>query len=173
MKQPPVTHGESSIAEQIARAARREGPGFDPTVLGITLSLLRASAELERAHVAELSPYRLTTSQFNVLTVLDRADEPLTMGRLGQAISVLPANLTSVVDALARREYVERLANERDRRSSLVRITESGRAFLRDFLPGHWAHLQRLMSDLRPEERTQLHSLLERFVESLRLSRSG
>jgi DNA-binding MarR family transcriptional regulator len=156
-----------SIAEQIALAADREGPDFDTAVLGLTLALFRTTTAFERAHVAELLPHGLNIGQLNILTVLDRAAEPLTMGALGQAVSVLPANLTGVVDGLVGRGYVERIPNPSDRRSFLIRIGKVGRSFLRKFLPGHWAHLQKLMSDLTPAQRRQLQSLLGKFLESI------
>ncbi|MDT5314696.1 MAG: hypothetical protein QOE74_3716, partial [Mycobacterium sp.] len=109
----------------------------------------------------------LNIGQLNILTVLDRATEPLTMGALGQAVSVLPANLTGVVDGLVGRGYVERIPNPSDRRSLLIRIGKGGRSFLRKFLPGHWAHLQHLMSDMTPAQRRQLQSLLGKFLESI------
>jgi DNA-binding MarR family transcriptional regulator len=156
-----------SITEQIAQAASREGPDFDPTVLGLTLAMFRTATAFERAHVAELLPHGLNTSQLNILTVLDRAPEALTMGALSQAVSVRPANLTGVVDGLARRGYVERISNPNDRRSFLIQIGAHGRVFLRKFLPGHWAHLHKLMDDLTPRQKQQLESLLERFLESI------
>ncbi|AFC42738.1 MarR family transcriptional regulator [Mycobacterium intracellulare MOTT-02] len=156
-----------SIAEEIARAADREDPGFDTAVLGLTLALFRTATAFERAHVSELLPHDLNISQLNILTVLDRASEPLTMGALGQAVSVLPANLTGVVDGLARRGYVERITNPDDRRSFLIRIGKPGRAFLRKFLPGHWAYLQTLMSDLTPPQKRQLQTLLGKFYDSI------
>jgi DNA-binding MarR family transcriptional regulator len=156
-----------SIAEQIALAADREGPDFDPAVLGLTLSLFRTATAFERAHVTELLPHGLSIIQLNILTVLDRAREPLTMGALGQAVSVLPANLTGVVDGLVSQGYVERIPNPNDRRSFLIRIGKTGRSFLRKFLPGHWAHLHNLMSDLTPTQRRQLQSLLGKFLESI------
>jgi DNA-binding MarR family transcriptional regulator len=156
-----------SITEQIAQAASREGPEFDTTVLGLTLAMVRTATAFERAHAAELLPHGLNTSQLNILTVLDRAPEALTMGALGQAVSVRPANLTGVVDGLARRGFVERVPNPNDRRSNLMQIGAQGRTFLRKFLPGHWVHLNKLMDDLTPRQKQQLESLLERFLESI------
>lgn len=156
-----------SITEQIAQAADREGPDFDTTVLALTLTMFRTATAFERAHAAELLPHGLNTSQLNILTVLDRSPEPMTMGALGQAVSVRPANLTGVVDALAQRDYVERISNPDDRRSLLIRISTQGRTFLRKFLPGHWTYLHRLMDDLSPTQQRQLQSLLERFLQSI------
>ncbi|MCV7241535.1 MarR family transcriptional regulator [Mycobacterium mantenii] len=156
-----------SITEQVALAANHEGPDFDTTVLGLTLAMVRTATAFERAHAVELQPHGLNTAQLNILTVLDRAPEPVTMGALGQAVSVRPANLTGVVNELARRGYVERISNPNDRRSFLIQIGKKGRAFLRKFLPGHWAYLHKLMDGLTPKQKAQLESLLERFLASI------
>jgi DNA-binding MarR family transcriptional regulator len=164
---PRASRTPPSITEQIAQAADREGPDFDTTVLALTLTMFRTATAFERAHAAELTPHGLNTSQLNILTVLDRSPEPLTMGALGQAVAVRPANLTAVVDALAQRDYVERISNPDDRRSFLIRIGTQGRGFLRKFLPGHWTYLHRLMGDLTPTQQRELQSLLERFLDSI------
>jgi DNA-binding MarR family transcriptional regulator len=164
---PRTPRTPPSITEQIVQASDREGPDFDTTVLALTLTMFRTATAFERAHAAELLPHGLNTSQLNILTVLDRSPEPLTMGALGEAVSVRPANLTGVVDALVGRRYVERISNPDDRRSFLIRISAKGRAFLRKFLPGHWMYLHRLMDSLTPRQQRQLQSLLERFLESI------
>jgi DNA-binding MarR family transcriptional regulator len=139
----------------------------DPTVLALTLSLYRAMAAFDRAEAAELAPHGLNVSQLNILTVLHRAERPLTMGELGQAVSVRPANLTGVVDGLTRRSLVERQINPYDRRSYLITETPAGQQFLADFLPGHWQHLDRLTRGLAGEERALLVDLLERLRQSV------
>lgn len=160
--------GEYSVSEQVSRALAREGPGFDPLLLTLTLSLIRAGADFERAHVRELAPHGLTTGQFNVLTVLDRAEGAMTMGEVGQAVSVRPANLTGVVDVLARRGLVAREPHPTDRRASNVRLTQQGRDFLGPFLQEHWRYLGRLFAGLTLREREDLGRLLEAFHESVR-----
>lgn len=164
---PGSSRTPPSIAAQIALAANREGPDFDATVLALTLIMFRTAAAFERAHSAELLPQGLSISQLNVLTVLDRATEPMTMGALGQAVSVQPTNLTGVVHSLVGRKFIERIANPEDRRSLLVSISSQGRSFLRKFLPGHWRYLHTLMDGLTSTQKRQLVSLLERFLESI------
>ncbi len=137
----------------------------DPTAL--TLTLYRAMTAFDRAESAGLAPHGLTVSQLNILTVLHRAERPLTMGELGQAVSVRPANLTGVVDGLTRRSLVERQINPYDRRSYLITPTAAGQQFLADFLPGHRQHLERLLGGLSGEERTLLADLLERLRRSV------
>lgn len=157
----------ASVPWQVARTSEEYGAGFEPSVLSLTLTLFRAVTAYERAHGSELSPHGLTTSHLNIMTVLHRANRSLTMGELGHAVSVRPANLTGVVDALVRRGFVERLSNPEDRRSYLIANTEEGEAFLSGFLPGHWRYLEALTSGLSNDERIQLAGLLERLRESV------
>ncbi|MGH3661482.1 MAG: MarR family winged helix-turn-helix transcriptional regulator [Micromonosporaceae bacterium] len=163
----PSTDFDLSISDQVDRTAKEYGPDFDPTVLALTLTLYRTMTVLDRAHAAELAPHRLTLSQFNILNVLHRAAKPLTMGELGQAVSVRPANLTGVIDTLAKRSLVERELNPDDRRSFLVGITDAGEEFLGRFLPRHWRYLEALTSGLTERQRTQLTGLLDRLHDSV------
>jgi DNA-binding MarR family transcriptional regulator len=157
----------TTVPGQVAREGARQDQHFDPTVLSLTLTLYRALTAYDRAQAGELAPHGLTTSHLNILTVLHRVERPLTMGELGRAVSVRPANLTGVVDALTRRGLIERRVNPDDRRSYLVATTAAGEAFLADFLPGHWETLKRLTSGLDRDEQAQLSALLQRFRESV------
>jgi DNA-binding MarR family transcriptional regulator len=157
----------STVEWQVAHAAQEHGAGIDPGVLALTLTLYRAMTAFDRAEAAELTPHGLTVSQLNILTVLHQAERPMTMGELGHAVSVRPANLTGVVDGLTRRSLVERQINPYDRRSYLITKTPAGEDFLSAFLPGHWRHLDRLMRGLDGNERALLADLLERLRESV------
>ena len=160
----------ASVRWQVARAAEQQGSAFDPTALALTLTLYRTMWVFDQASAAELAPHGLTVSQFHILAVLHRAEHPLTMGELGRAVSVRPANLTGVVDALARRSLVDRQINPVDRRSYLIANTASGEEFLGRFLPGHWRYLDALTSGLSAEERQLLTDLLGRLRGSVEAS---
>lgn len=162
-----VGDAEMSIDEQVTRTAAQFGPDFDPTVLTLVMTLYRTMAVFDRAHAAELSPHGLTLVQFNAMSVLHRGGEPMTMGELAQAVSLRPANLTSLVDGLVRRGLVDRELNPEDRRSFLVRVSRSGEEFLADFLPGHWRHLDALAGGLTGRQRGQLTTLLDRLARSV------
>jgi DNA-binding MarR family transcriptional regulator len=157
----------TTVEGQVASESARQDGDFDPGVLSLTLTLYRALTAYDRAQAGELAPHGLTTGHLNILTVLHRVDGPLTMGELGRAVSVRPANLTGFVDALTGRGLIERRINPDDRRSYLVATTEAGEAFLADFLPGHWRTLKRLTGGLGEDEQRQLSVLLERFRESV------
>ena len=161
------TQDETSVPWQVSRAAEQHGEEFDPTLLALTLTLYRTMWAFDRVSAAELAPHGFTVSQFHILAVLHRAEHPLTMGELGRAVSVRPANLTGVVDALTRRSLIERQVNPTDRRSFLIRNTAAGEDFLVRFLPGHWQYLQTMMAGLSREQRVQLTDLLGRLHTSV------
>ncbi|ODU05925.1 MAG: hypothetical protein ABS81_06195 [Pseudonocardia sp. SCN 72-86] len=159
----PATGGPPShpdVQAQVAAAAAEYGAHFDPTPLTLTMLLYRMISVLDRATAVEHAPLALSTSQFNVLAVLHRAPGAMTMGALARAVSVRPANLTSVVNSLRSRGLVDRESNPDDRRSSLVRITDDADEMLRAFLPGHWDFLGAVYEGLDRGERDQLVDLL-------------
>ncbi len=55
-----------------------------------------------------------------------QAAGPMTLGRLGERLSMSPGAITVLVDRLESRGYAERFPNPKDRRSVLVRETERG-----------------------------------------------
>lgn len=68
----------------------------------------------------------LTASELNALAVLaDRRER--TVSELGAAVGVRPTTLTSVLDRLQRRGHIERGSRAGDRRSVLIRLTDSGK----------------------------------------------
>lgn len=156
-----------SVAEQVARSAGEAGAEFDPESLTVMMLLYRAVAAVDRTHAAELAPYKLTLSQFQALSVLHRVQKPVTMGELAELLSVRRANLTGLIDTLARRSLVQRVLNPRDRRSFLVEITPAAEEFLTEFLPVHWRFLKGLTNGLTNDEMQQLAALLDRLRVSI------
>jgi DNA-binding MarR family transcriptional regulator len=167
------TDPTSTVPWQVSKAAAEHGADLDQSVLSLTLTLYRAMAAFDRAGAAELAPHGLSVSQLNILTVLHRAESPLTMGELGHAVSVRPANLTTVVDALTQRSLIERRVNPVDRRSYLIANTPAGEDFLARFLPGHWHYLEALTGQLSSTERMLLTDLLDRLRGSVEAARTG
>ena len=159
---------ESTIPWQVSKAAEEYGALLNPVALRLTLNLYRTMADFDRASTMELAPYGMTVSQFNILTVLHRATSPLTMGELSEAVSVRPANLTSVIDTMVKRSLVERRTNPSDRRSYLVTKTAKAEDFLVEFLPSHWKYLESLTAELCNEECDRLSDLLHRLDQSVK-----
>lgn len=82
----------------------------------------------------------LEASELSALEHL-QAVGPITLGRLGERLSMSPGAVTALVDRLERKGYVERIPNPKDRRSALVRETEVG---LRDSLGHLWPYIEEI-----------------------------
>ena len=84
----------------------------------------------------------LEASELSALEHLQAAG-PMTLGSLGERLSMSPGALTALVDRLEKKGYVERLPNPKDRRSALVRETEAG---LKDSLKHLWPYIEEMKS---------------------------
>jgi DNA-binding MarR family transcriptional regulator len=76
-----------------------------------------------------LAALGLTGRQYNLLSVLD-TDAPESQLELAHLCGLMPAQVVPVLDELEGRGLVERRRSETDRRRSVVRSTEEGRALL-------------------------------------------
>lgn len=97
---------------------------------------MAAATSITRAHqiilgrINEvLNPWGLNFSRFEALALLHftRSGE-LPLGKIGERLQVHPASVTNTIDRLEADGLVERVAHPTDRRATLARITDTGRA---------------------------------------------
>ncbi len=105
-------------------------------------------ADLVREHSSAVMRYAVATAkrmglEASELAALEhlQAAGPMTLGRLGERLSMSPGALTALVDRLERKGYVERIPNPKDRRSALVRETEAG---LGESLEHLWPYIEEM-----------------------------
>jgi DNA-binding MarR family transcriptional regulator len=70
------------------------------------------------------------------LAVIDGAGAPLTPSQVSERLLVPSATLTTTFDLLERHGWIRRTPNPDDRRSTLIEITDDGRAMADQLLPG-------------------------------------
>jgi DNA-binding MarR family transcriptional regulator len=144
---------------------KAEFPDGDSSSTETHASLARAGQallhELDRAIQAS---FGVPQAAATALAVVDGAGEPLTPSEIGQRVLVASATITSTLDLLERRGWVERRPNPEDRRSVLVAITPEGRGVVDRLLPGIRAIEMRTMSALTKAERRQLLTLLDKVL---------
>jgi DNA-binding MarR family transcriptional regulator len=99
-----------------------------PQMVAVT-SIMRAQQILLQRLNALLEPLDLTFPRYETLMVLyySRHGE-LPLGKLSDRLQVHRASVTNVIDKLETSGYVVRAAHERDRRTTLARISDRGRA---------------------------------------------
>lgn len=162
VEEAPLAH----LRDQVAVAAALD-KALDGTALWVLLGLYRTFNVLDRDQTEEVASMGLTPLQFNILTVLQRTGRSTTMGALAGMLVVKPTNLSGNINTLIERGLVRRELNESDQRSLLAVLTEKGRAFLDEHLPGHWRRLERLMYGVSREQRLQLVTLMKALILSI------
>lgn len=154
-----------------ARAFGRRFAGFDPLATETMLDLIYTSDVVSTKFAAFLHPFDLSPSAFNVLMVLRLAPErDFKMHEIGKMLVVTRANVTLLINNLARKELVERTKIESDKRARLIRITATGEKLLERILPEHFLHERQVLSFLSDEEKQTLRGLLIKVRESAKIN---
>ena len=97
----------------------------------------------------------LNANQLSALGVLLNSGD-LLMGELAAAEKVQPPSMTRIVNGLEERGLVSRQADERDRRSARVSLTEEGRRILLELRRRRDQWLAVRIAELEPGEREVL-----------------
>ena len=130
--------------------------GWEDCAAGCTAvtSLMRVHQMMTRRADQILAPIDLTFARYELLVRLYFHAGSLPLSQLGKALQIHQTSITSLVDRLEKQGLIERTPHPTDRRSTLARMTPSGRAltakainllnaeFFRDLgLTGREAHL--------------------------------
>jgi DNA-binding MarR family transcriptional regulator len=113
------------------------------------------------AHVRELG---LTPSQFDIIATLGNTPG-MTFKELGEHTLITKGTLTGVVDRMAAKGLVERVAVATDRRSMVVRLTKRGEAEFGRVFAAHIAHLKYAFGKLSAAEMEQLERILSKLEQ--------
>ncbi len=142
-----------------------EYPDGEPSATEAYATLCRVGdvllAELEARVEATFGVKQVVAT---ALAVIDGAESPLTPSEIGERILLPSASITSTLDVLERRGWVQRVPNPEDRRSVLIEITPEGRATADQLLPGIRALERSALSALTKREQTQLLAMLGKIL---------
>ncbi len=132
-------------------------PSDDPAELASALrtSLVRIARTIRQ----QQSDSALTLGPLSALGTLSRQG-PMSLGELAVAERVKPPSMTKIVGSLEELGYVERRAHPTDRRSSVIVVSDSGRALLDSERRVRDEWLTRHLTSLEPADRAALAQLL-------------
>jgi DNA-binding MarR family transcriptional regulator len=91
--------------------------------------------------------------------------------QLAIALNIHPSRLVAILDELETRGLVERRGNPDDRRVYAVSLTEEGKGLLQRIAIIGREHNSALLKALKPSEREELASLLQRIADEQGLTR--
>jgi DNA-binding MarR family transcriptional regulator len=138
----------------------RRYPGLDAQALHTWVVMRKAQTRIELALDTHLARHGLSFGRYLVLVNLIRAEgHSLTPAAIADLCGSTRATITGVVDTLEKAGFVKREEDPADRRSLQVRLTLTGRRFLEQMLPDHFARLMKVMSAFTPAELKTLQKL--------------
>jgi DNA-binding MarR family transcriptional regulator len=149
-------------------------PELDPSAMEAFLHLMRTSNELSEAFDALHASHNISHGRFIVLMLLNRAPEkPVNPADLADRASVTRATMTGLIDTLERDGFVKREHTLDDRRMMHVRLTAEGRGYFAKILPDYFRRVALVMSQLTPDDRKVLVSLMGKVQQSLPVIAAG
>lgn len=143
-----------------APAGHAPNRGLEGALLSVTRGLRRGWAEAI-AHTG-LAPH-----QARALRTIS-GEGPLRPGTLADRLRVAPRSVTEVVDALVDAGLVERDPDPSDRRATILRLTDDGRALMHEITALRRAHTTEVFDEvLTSQEQETLAYLLGRLADRL------
>jgi MarR family transcriptional regulator, organic hydroperoxide resistance regulator len=110
--------------------------------------------------------YDLTPEQYAALARLSEK-EGVNQSQLGERMLKDRHNMTRILSLLEKRGYVERRADQADKRMYRIFLTEAGRNIRDSVTPVVLNHLNQMYSGLTPEDFLTMRRILEHIVANL------
>jgi DNA-binding MarR family transcriptional regulator len=126
-----VDPGSLSL-DPIAEARRQwEQRWSGGATMAAATSIMRAQQIVQASVDQALRPFELTFARYEALVLLAFSRRgALPMGKMGQRLMIHPTSVTNIVDRLEAQHFVRRVPHDHDRRTTMVEITEAGRAIV-------------------------------------------
>jgi DNA-binding MarR family transcriptional regulator len=166
--------GQDHIDQVIAKW-KRERPDYDLTPVEIIGRAGRIMEYVDRTLEAKFEEFGLSRASFDVLATLRRNGPPYKMTQRDLMRSLLrtSGSMSLRIDALERQRLVERTQDDEDRRSVFVTLTAKGSKLLETVIPEHLANERALVSGFSIAERSELTSLLRKWLACLEENAEG
>jgi DNA-binding MarR family transcriptional regulator len=152
----------------------QSSPGFAEHLrLRLWVRLLRTvrpiEAELRRRLARE---FGVTLPKFDVMAALARREAGMTMTEVSRLLMVSNGNVTGLVDRLVAEGLVMRIANEKDRRATFVRLTRKGLRLFAAMAVAHERWVNEILASFGDEQSEAMVGLLDSLRAEARTERS-
>ncbi|MDX2502674.1 MAG: MarR family transcriptional regulator [Deltaproteobacteria bacterium] len=146
----------------------RRFPNMNPSALKTCAELMRTGSDLMAVFETVLGKFGLSQGRLLVLIVMNRTPhEAVNPSFLAEKLGVTRATMTGLLNGLKTGDFIERVADPRDRRRIGVHLTPEGRQVLEKLLPDYYRNMARLTAGLSENERQTMLSLLVKINQKL------
>ena len=141
-------------------------PEIEPSAV---LAMLRISqaAEIIRASINDVlaRDYHLSQGKLRVMIVMHQNPEGIAPSKLAAKTGVTRATITTMVKRMVRDGLATVVIDQEDKRGKKVSLTDQGRDFMDQVLPGHYLRISTLMYRLSEDEQAELIRLLTKLSQ--------
>lgn len=165
---PKASSNELTPGSRDQGAAKRSGRldlfGFVP------FRLNRLAAEVSSALSSEYAArYGLDIPEWRVLATLGFRNDACSAQFIAHCTRTHKSTISRAVTALMKRQMIERVENEDDRREFRLRLTRKGKALYEELIPRLLRKEQEIMACLSAQERKDFAALLGKIEKALDL----
>ena len=160
---------QTDPVDKILAQWHKERPDLDVSPMGLIGRTTRLASYLRKAIGKTFAEYGLQPGEFDVMATLRRAGSPyqLSPTELFKSMMVSSGTMTNRIDRLEKAGLVERTPDERDRRATLIHLTDKGFSLIDEAVTAHVANEHKIVSALSADERDTLTALLSKMLRSL------
>lgn len=126
------------------------------------IQLFRTYNKVRAKESAYIQSFGLTMNQFQVLEVLYHRGD-MNIGTITKLTMGTPGNVTVVVRNLKRDGWISSEADSKDKRASILSITQKGKDIIEKLFPGHAKNFEEYFGVLDDEETQTLFTLLRKL----------
>jgi len=129
------------------------------------IQLFRLFNKIRAKESFYINSFDVTMNQFQVLEVLYHRGD-LSVGAITKLTMGTPGNVTVVVKNLKRDGLISSVSDSKDKRSSILSITQSGKEIIEKLFPNHAQNLEKCFEVLDDEEMETLFTLLRKLQKA-------
>lgn len=122
------------------------------------IKLIRSAESLSSKISLALSNHELTESQVGILDALFHIG-PMKQRELGKKILKSGGNITMVINNLEKRNMVQRIRGEKDKRQFIIHLTPKGKNKIQELFPHIVKKIKKHFEILSKEEQKELQRL--------------
>lgn len=130
----------------------------------LLVKLFHDITQIEEKEIRTGSYKNLTMNDMHVIEAIGTG-EPKNMSSVAKALSVTTGTLTIAVNSLVKKEFVNRVRSEEDRRVVLISLTASGKKAYEQHKKFHEEMINSIIAQLSPEESSILAKALTKITQ--------
>lgn len=116
--------------------------------------------------------FDLNVSQWRMLAAVAQL-QPTSVTELTDYSGMDKVTISRAIREMVDRKLVRRELVQRDRRRSMLTLTDEGERIYREIAPAALRFERTLVSALRPDELEQLHSMVDRLIDRIAIMQLG